>query len=188
MSRKWAVLFSFLFVFLWTFSTSAQTGSITGRVLRKNDNVPLYNASVKVQGTQKSTRTDKDGNYSFGQLTADQDYILEVTKSPLYEDGGTTVNVKADVTTTAADVSLLRLDTNANAIKDSIKALADLFKAGDFDTLETRLNALAIQCKGEDTDFCKGVAATNKAVAEKNLITAKGKLDKMVANAGGPMD
>jgi hypothetical protein len=189
MNNKGTVLFSCAFMLFSTVSISAQTGSIRGRVLRKNDNAPLYNASVRVQGNPKSTRTDKDGNYSFEQLTPDQDYTLEITKSPLYEDGGTKVNVKANAPTTAPDVSLLRLDTNANAIKQTINALAELYKAGDLDTLEKRLNTLAGQCKGEDTGFCKNITATDKAVAAKKQNAAKSELDKMLASAGpGTMD
>jgi hypothetical protein len=105
------------------------------------------------------------------------------------QHGSTTVNVKSNTTTAAADVGLVRLDSNANSIKETIKVLAELYTAGELDKLETRLNTLAGQCKGEDTDFCKKVTATDKAVAEKKSKAAKDAMDKMIAiNPMGMME
>jgi len=58
-----------MFFALCTLTTYAQTGSISGKIL-DDSKLPIPGASVQVDGTQKITATDNDGNYRITGLTA----------------------------------------------------------------------------------------------------------------------
>lgn len=59
--QSWLYLLLFMFVFQ---AALAQTKAITGTVTGVNDNQPLPGASVIVQGTNRGTQTDFDGNFT----------------------------------------------------------------------------------------------------------------------------
>lgn len=58
-----------MFFALCTLTTYAQTGSISGKIL-DDSKLPIPGASVQVDGTQKLTVTDNDGNYRITGLAS----------------------------------------------------------------------------------------------------------------------
>src|SRR6476661_5654620 len=66
-------LFYFLFGLLISVSTLAQ-GLISGRITSKTDNKPMYGVSVTVKGSNRTTQTDENGNFS---INASQGEILQ---------------------------------------------------------------------------------------------------------------
>ena len=68
---KLCVLLFFVFSSITAF---AQTGSISGKILDDNK-LPIPGASVQIDGTQKSTAADSDGNFKFTGLTSGT-YVL----------------------------------------------------------------------------------------------------------------
>ena len=57
----------FMFFAFSTLTAFAQTGSISGKILDDNK-LPIPGASVQIDGTQKSTAADSDGNFKFHWL------------------------------------------------------------------------------------------------------------------------
>ncbi len=53
-------------------------GSITGRVIRANDSIPLEGAHIRIEGTKLGTITGKDGGFSFHAI-AKGEYTLKAT-------------------------------------------------------------------------------------------------------------
>lgn len=58
-----------MFFALCTLTTFAQTGSISGKII-DDTKLPIPGASVQIDGTQKITVTDSDGNFRFTGLTS----------------------------------------------------------------------------------------------------------------------
>jgi TonB-linked SusC/RagA family outer membrane protein len=58
-----------MFFALCTLTTYAQTGSISGKIVDETK-VPIPGATVQVEGTQKITVTDNDGNFKITGLTS----------------------------------------------------------------------------------------------------------------------
>jgi hypothetical protein len=159
--------------FLFTISAYAQKGNVKGKVLKERDNTPLYKATVKISGIDKTTHTDKDGNYNFDSLEADKDYKLEMSKSPLYEDEQTTVNVKTNTTTEASDVALARRPPNVNRIRQ----LINLLDRRKFDEFEKALNVLSEQCEEEDDEYCRTIKDIDEQFDRRNLRAVREKLE-----------
>jgi len=76
----------------------AQTGSISGKILDETDQ-PMPSATVAVQGTQKSTATDVNGNFKLtglanGKITLEVRFLGYMTATRIVDLNGTaTVNV-----------------------------------------------------------------------------------------------
>ena len=160
--------------------TFAQTGIVKGRVLKKTDGTGILNAIVRIKDSDKSTRTDDQGNYTFDSLTAGQNYTLEMSKNPLYDPGNTTVTAKANETVEAENVALARRPPDVKAIRD----LLDLMKKGDLANFETELERRTQECKGETDDYCNTITAVGRAIEKNrgdkgNLLTAKAKLTSL---------
>ena len=58
-----------MFFALCTLTTYAQTGSISGKITDETK-LPIPGASIQIDGTQKITVTDNDGNFKFTGLTS----------------------------------------------------------------------------------------------------------------------
>ena len=52
------------FLFFLSFNSFAQSGNITGKVIDK-DGKPLAGATIKIKGTNRTTTTNDQGNYTF---------------------------------------------------------------------------------------------------------------------------
>ncbi|HJY12059.1 MAG TPA: carboxypeptidase-like regulatory domain-containing protein, partial [Flavobacterium sp.] len=61
----------FLFFFFPMLMMTAQESGIKGTVISSDDGMPLPGATVLISGTNTSTVTDFDGNFSFGNINAD---------------------------------------------------------------------------------------------------------------------
>jgi len=70
-----------------------QTGVLYGQVTNQQG-TPLANATISVKGTQVTTTTDEQGNYSFSAITYGEHELVAVCKG--YRDATVTVTVNAD--------------------------------------------------------------------------------------------
>jgi TonB-dependent starch-binding outer membrane protein SusC len=64
LTMKQSLLFTILFMLLVAANALAQNQVVTGKVTSKDDGQPMIGVSVLVQGTNKGTSTDVEGNYS----------------------------------------------------------------------------------------------------------------------------
>jgi hypothetical protein len=144
------------------FPAFAQTGIVKGRVLKKIDGTGILNTIVRIKDSDKSTRTDEKGNYTFDSLNA-SNYTLEISKNPLYDPGNTTVTVSANVTVEAENVALARREPDVKAIRE----LLELLKKGDLAQFETELERREQECRGETDDYCKKITAVGRLI-DKN--------------------
>ncbi|MCW9706138.1 SusC/RagA family TonB-linked outer membrane protein [Fodinibius salsisoli] len=76
----------------------AQEVTVTGQIVSAGDGEPLAGATVLVQGTQRGTSTDEEGNY---ELTVPEDAILVFSftgfnSQQISVQGRTTINVKLE--------------------------------------------------------------------------------------------
>ncbi|WKL43727.1 carboxypeptidase-like regulatory domain-containing protein [Flavobacterium sp. ZE23DGlu08] len=62
-------LFILTFLFIPLSYLSAQVSTVTGKIISKEDGMPLPGASVLVVGTTNGTSTDIDGNYTIQNVS-----------------------------------------------------------------------------------------------------------------------
>ncbi len=113
-------MLSTVIVLLCTFNTYAQQRTITGKVLGEN-NEPLISATVRVQGTNRSTSTGSDGSF---RIQANEGETLEITYVGYQAQK---VKVGTDnsigITLNKLDASLNEVVVTALGIKKERKAL-----------------------------------------------------------------
>lgn len=109
----------------------AQTFHISGKVVDAGDNSPMIGATIRVQGAQKGTTTDLDGNYSLEVQKGDVLVFSYIGKNP------TTVTVKSQK---PLNVKLA----------DDVNQLNDVVVVG-YGTMKKRdLTGAISQVKGDD--------------------------------------
>ena len=69
-------LFYFLIFFFPVLIMTAQEGGIKGTVISSDDGMPLPGATVLISGTNTSTVTDFDGNFSFQNINSDATIVV----------------------------------------------------------------------------------------------------------------
>lgn len=79
MKRIGLILICCLF---YTSLVLAQSFHLTGKVIDAGDNSPMIGATIRVEGTQKGTTTDFDGNYSIEVQKGDKVIFSYIGKTP----------------------------------------------------------------------------------------------------------
>ena len=67
--RKFLCFVAVLAMYLLSYSVSAQQRPISGKVTSAEDNNPLPGVTVVVKGTNRSTSTDANGNFTINART-----------------------------------------------------------------------------------------------------------------------
>lgn len=117
MTIKWTL--PFLLGIFFCLSSFAQNRTITGNVSTTEDNTPLPGVTVSVKGTQTSTITDADGNFSISAKTGETltySYIGYATKETVIGTGNTlSISLKQGVGNTLQDVVVVGYGTQKKA-------------------------------------------------------------------------
>ncbi|MEZ0130578.1 carboxypeptidase-like regulatory domain-containing protein, partial [Flavobacterium sp. LBUM151] len=90
----------FLFFFCPMLILTAQESGIKGTVISSDDGMPLPGATVLISGTNTSTVTDFDGNFSFGSINADAVIVVSFigfTPQSIPVKGQNTLNITLKV-------------------------------------------------------------------------------------------
>src|SRR6476659_4771064 len=69
--RKFLCFIAILAMSFFTFSVFGQTRPISGKVISAEDNKPLPGVTVVVKGTNRSTTTDANGDFTINASTGD---------------------------------------------------------------------------------------------------------------------
>ncbi len=108
---KSIVLFLILYI---ACSIDALAGTIQGKVIDSLDNIPLYGATIRIEGIQIGARSNADGNFSIQRLKPGN-YRLLISYVG-YKTENVSIAIPSDNSTVNIIISLLRKDVNSNAI------------------------------------------------------------------------
>jgi len=180
LTKKIFTVLSFLVINLPLFSQSAK---INGFVVDKGNNEPIYDASVKVIGTEFGVMTGPDGSFELNLPKGD--YKIEASYITFQSD---TVDVKIDgngeynldFSLTTSEQILQTVVVAVNVSNQSSTALVNLFQKSP--TIVTGLSAEDIRRTPDRTtsDVLKRVSGTS--IQDNRFVIVRGLSERYVAN------
>ncbi|HEA29664.1 MAG TPA: SusC/RagA family protein, partial [Leeuwenhoekiella sp.] len=159
----------------------AQTKTVTGTVTGANDNQPLPGASVIVQGTNRGTQTDFDGNFTISASPNESLVISYVGFVTITKNVGQSTEISVALKSDSQALDEVIVTAYGTSTKEAFTGSASVIGAEDLATRNVTSPIAAIEGRATGVQFtsASGQPGSSPNIVIRGVGTINGSTDPL---------